>query len=173
MGQIDNFPGDPRFKGLPDEIRKRFRGRSVPSPRIGADIKPKPIKEFLVAKTVIPLNLSLVANTKHDFFIAATDWVVQGISMKVPVAGATITLVASTEEGNEVTKVIPQNSKRAITIISGFEEISFLFKAGETISILSSLDVDLIGSIELVQTGGKIIRTDDTVSEGTPPGDPA
>ena len=164
----ENFPDDPRIADLPDEIRSRFRGRSVPSQILPADIIPKTTVEFLVAKTILPINITLVAGEKQDLFVAATSWVVQAISLKPSTVIASVTLIATQGDGSEVRKTIPIDGKKPVTIIEGFENINFLFKAGEVISIETSADVNLLGSIELVQEGGKIIGTEDPVSTGPP-----
>ncbi len=163
----ENFPDDPRLSDLPAEIRSRFRGRSVPSQGIAIEAPPKPTVEFLIAKTILEINVSLIAGIKRDLFIAATDWVVQAIAIKSSEAIGSISLIAGQAQ-SEIRKVITIDNKKPVTLVSGFEEISFLFKAGETISIESQVDTNILGSIELVQEGGKIIRTDNPVPEGPP-----
>lgn len=161
------LPDDPRIKGLPEEIRKRYRGRSVPSPLPQIENKPKPVVEFMIAKTIISIRGNLTAGIKEELFIAASDWVVEAVLLKVSSANAEITLIATDDDNNETRKTIALTTKRPLVLIKGFSEVGFIFKAGETISIESSVDVNLIGSLELVQEGGKIIRTDNAVSEGS------
>lgn len=163
-----NFPDDVRLKDLPDEIRMRYRGRSVPSPVPQAEVKPKQTVELMIAKTVIPLNFALEPGVRRELFVAASDWIVQAISLKASGVITAITLIAMSGEGDEVRKVIKLDNKTPVTLLDGFEKVNFIFKASEVISIESNADVYLIGSIELVQSGGKIIRTENPVSEGSP-----
>jgi len=171
MGQITNFPDDPRLKDLPDEIRKRYRGRSIPSPVLQNDVLPKPVEEFIVAKTIIPLNLSLTAGELKDIFLAASSWVVQAIAVSVGGITTSVTMIARNEE-TETSKTIPLDSRKKITLISGFEEINFFVNEGEILALTTPVNVTLVGSIELVQEGGKIIRTENAVPEGPATGNP-
>lgn len=160
MGDMPNFPDDSRLRGLPDQIRSRFRGRSVPSQGVATAAEPKPVTEFLVAKTIIPINLSLKAGIGQEIFIAATDWVVQAISLK----GMTPAIkVVSSDDVIDTARVIPLDAKKPVTVLEGLAEINIIFKAGETVSLVSSVDVVLLGSMELVQESGKITRTEDPV----------
>lgn len=161
------LPDDPRIKHQPEEIRKRYRGRSVPSPLPQIENKPKPVIEFMIAKTIIPIRGNLTAGIREELFIAASDWVVEAILLKVFGADAKITLIATDDDNNETRKTIALTTKKPLVLIKGFSEVSFIFKAGETVSIESSVDVGLIGSLELVQEGGKITRIDNAVSEGS------
>ena len=167
MGMRHNFPGDPRLSDLPDEIRSRYRGRSVPSPKKQTKKKKVPVTEFMVAKTVIPIKAELVAGGSQAVFLAASDWVVQAIAVSVVGVITALELVSKAPDGSSVSKSLPIDKRNPVTLIEGFEKISFLIKAGETLSITSPEGgVTLVGSIELVQEGGKIIRPDDIPAEG-------
>lgn len=171
MEGVTNFPDDPRLKDLPERFRKRFRGRSVPSPTLQADRVETPMEEFLVAKTVIPVNVTLTEAIRQTLFIAASDWVVEGIAIAAEGTLASLSLVAIDVSGNETKIGIKLDSKKPVTIINGFENINFLIKAGEKLALESDADAIIIGSLELVQIGGKIIRAQNDPNEGNPPGD--
>lgn len=157
------------MRNMPVEVRSRFRGRSVPSQAPHQDVVVPEVETVVVAKTVIPIALNLTEAIKEDVFIAASDWVVQALTLKSYNREADITLTVTDMKGGSISRLFEHDSKVPLLFLSGYSNIGIDIKASEIVSISSNVDTMLMGSIELVQIGGKATRPTSNVPTGTPP----